>query len=134
MRARVEFTERPLEREIKTVGNVAHIYVRENIEEIQRDEGVAYTAIEYSVDVKASDKLVMSERLADEVIAYETAKESKRVRALRNQLLAESDCYMVPDRPESKAVINEWKVYREALRDLPEQEGFPFDVVFPQKP
>ena len=134
MRAIVEFAERPLDREIKTVGDVAHVYVRENIEEVQKDEGTAFTAIEYSVDMKASDKLVMSDELASEIIAYETAKKAAEVRKMRNQLLVKSDSYMLSDRPESESIISKWKTYREALRDLPEQSGFPWDVVFPEKP
>ena len=28
----------------------------------------------------------------------------------------------------------EWAEYRQALRDVPEQEGFPFNVTWPQEP
>jgi len=31
-------------------------------------------------------------------------------------------------------VPTEWQTYRQALRDLPEQEGFPQEVVWPQIP
>jgi len=34
----------------------------------------------------------------------------------------------------SEAQQNDIVVYRKALLDLPEQEGFPFDVVWPEKP
>ncbi|MGN1318898.1 MAG: phage tail assembly chaperone, partial [Lachnospirales bacterium] len=33
-----------------------------------------------------------------------------------------------------EVVNGEWAVYRQALRDIPEQEGFPFDVKFPSQP
>ena len=51
-------------------------------------------------------------------------------RKIRNHLLEETDKYMLADRPYSE----DWATYREALRELPEQEGFPFDVTFPQLP
>lgn len=31
-------------------------------------------------------------------------------------------------------ITGAWAVYRQALRDLPEQEGFPFNVTFPTPP
>lgn len=68
-------------------------------------------------------------------------------RALRNRLLDLSDKEMSLDRlglDTSSAIAflaslkqlfsSEWAVYRQALRDLPQQEGFPFDIVFPVSP
>jgi hypothetical protein len=58
------------------------------------------------------------------------------VRAERNRLLAESDWTQLADARdamgETKAA--EWDAYRQALRDIPEQEGFPENVVWPTKP
>lgn len=31
-------------------------------------------------------------------------------------------------------ITGAWAIYRQALRDLPEQEGFPFNVTFPSPP
>ena len=31
-------------------------------------------------------------------------------------------------------ITGAWAIYRQALRDLPEQEGFPFNVTFPAPP
>lgn len=31
-------------------------------------------------------------------------------------------------------ITGAWAIYRQALRDLPEQEGFPFNVTFPPPP
>lgn len=31
-------------------------------------------------------------------------------------------------------IAGAWAIYRQALRDLPEQEGFPFNVTFPAPP
>ena len=54
----------------------------------------------------------------------------------RNQLLVESDIVMLPDNYAklSEEKKTEWATYRQALRDLPEQEGFPWDITWPKKP
>lgn len=50
----------------------------------------------------------------------------------RNQLLLETDWTQLPDVPlETK---DAWASYRQALRDVPEQSGYPFDIVWPQPP
>ena len=41
------------------------------------------------------------------------------LRKKRDQLLAESDIKVLPDSPMTDSKRNEWKTYREALRDLP---------------
>lgn len=52
-------------------------------------------------------------------------------REKRNLLLSESDWTQVTDAPVDQAV---WAVYRQALRDIPQQDGFPLNVVWPEKP
>lgn len=84
-------------------------------------------------------------------------KAAEKVRAERNQLLTETDKEMAFDRLniaipnkittstllacvkgffEAMAAIKNSPMakYRKALRDIPEQEGFPYNVVFPNKP
>lgn len=68
-------------------------------------------------------------------------------RKLRNKLLDASDKEMSMDRlgldistatkfiaSLGKIFTGGWAKYRQALRDLPEQEGFPFNIVFPTPP
>jgi hypothetical protein len=58
----------------------------------------------------------------------------KGVRAKRNALLAETD-WVVPYYLErGQAVPQEWVDYRQALRDITAQEGFPYSVTWPTKP
>lgn len=74
-------------------------------------------------------------------------KKAAEVRAKRNALLEETDSTFCIDRilPENistTAFTNKLKElaqsdtakYRQALRDIPEQEGFPFKVKWPTKP
>lgn len=53
------------------------------------------------------------------------------VRFQRNQLLSESDWTQVADAPVDQAV---WATYRQALRNVPQQAGFPDNVTWPTKP
>jgi hypothetical protein len=60
---------------------------------------------------------------------YELAAQA--VRADRNIKLSASDWTQVADAPVDKAA---WTAYRQALRDMPQQEGFPTTIVWPEKP
>lgn len=54
------------------------------------------------------------------------------VKLKRNELLVESDWTQLSDVPLSNK--NEWASYRQQLRDITMQSGYPFDVVFPKPP
>lgn len=56
---------------------------------------------------------------------------AEEVRAKRNQLLAESDWTQVADAPVDQTA---WATYRQELRDITEQSGFPTDVIWPVAP
>lgn len=53
---------------------------------------------------------------------------SASVRAERKRLLQESDWTQLPDAPVDQA---RWAVYRQALRDITAQPGFPNNVTWP---
>jgi hypothetical protein len=53
------------------------------------------------------------------------------IRQQRNALLAASDWTQVADAPVDQAA---WAVYRQALRDVTTQAGFPNEVVWPVSP
>jgi len=53
------------------------------------------------------------------------------VRNERNIKLLASDWTQLPDSNVNKKL---WAQYRQALRDVPEQSGFPYDVIWPKKP
>lgn len=58
----------------------------------------------------------------------------KSVRSKRNRLLNETDKYMTLDYPISREDQDKLKEYRQALRDITKQEGFPENVIWPTKP
>lgn len=55
---------------------------------------------------------------------------AEEVRNERNQLLSQTDWMAGSDVTMSDA----WRTYRQALRDVPSQEGFPNDITWPTKP
>lgn len=61
---------------------------------------------------------------------YEYNKLAGEVREKRNQLLDETDKECLVDRKPSDEMLE----YRQELRDITKQGGFPYDVEFPVKP
>lgn len=59
---------------------------------------------------------------------------AEAVRDKRDNLIGETDYYLMPDYPSNPQNLEELKVYRQALRDVPKQEGFPRDVHWPDVP
>ena len=76
-------------------------------------------------EIQVSD--YMPTVIPDEVLAFE-------IRDRRNDLLTETDYFMQPDYPISEETRTDLKAYRQALRDITKQEGFPENVVWPEKP
>jgi hypothetical protein len=64
-------------------------------------------------------------------MAMKDAEQAQAIRQQRNQKLTESDWTQVADAPVDKAA---WATYRQALRDITAQEGFPHNVVWPTRP
>lgn len=56
---------------------------------------------------------------------------SNNVRNYRNRLLKQTDWTQTEDSPVNKA---SWKNYRQALRDITSQSGFPYEVIWPVPP
>ena len=79
------------------------------------EDGVTTTALQHETAYKAQ----------------KDAEQAKSVRATRDAKLAECDWTQVADAPVDKAV---WATYRQALRDITTQEGFPWTVEWPVAP
>jgi hypothetical protein len=66
--------------------------------------------------------------------AYKAQKDSeqaKLIRQQRNDKLKESDWTQVEDAPINKTL---WATYRQSLRDITSQEGFPWNITWPIEP
>ena len=79
------------------------------------EETPAKTALEHETEYKAS----------------KDAEQAKSVRASRDEKLKDCDWTQVADAPVDKAV---WATYRQALRDVTTQTGFPWTITWPDEP
>lgn len=68
--------------------------------------------------------------LSGTAVNLSEADAEENVRAERDRLLRETDEYALSDR----TMTSEMTSYRQALRDVPTQSGFPFSVVWPTNP
>ena len=152
---RTESNIRPEAAEIEITANgIAEVILRENITEETREGATMYQYDEYRMPVPYRDNLL--ENVQKTLDAWMTsarnaeyARLAAEVRAKRDALLAETDKEMCLDRlgltsPEgstvtawigflktiASAVFGPMAKYRQALRDIPQQEGFPYDVTF----
>lgn len=110
---RIPYEGETLEMVIQQYSPVA--YWREKSAVVQSiDTETAFGAIDYS------DEPTLEER-------------SAQMRAVRNQMLLLCDYTQLPDAPAS---INKeaWSVYRQELRDITSQAGFPDNIIWPTPP
>lgn len=130
---------------------------------MQREDGEsAWEAVSWTYESSWTDNIV--ERITEKQAAWLAeaqaeayAEAAAKVRSQRDKLLTESDAMTaldrfgmdLPDRVTATTMLTVFKEiltalwsitkgaigqYRQALRDLPEQPGFPFDVEWPDKP
>ena len=120
-------------------GGRVRVSLYANEEEIVTEDGSHYLYDRYVVEVINRPQLAayISGNL-DGWIAAAAEKEYEEVaaaaRAARNALIAATDYLFESDYPITKAKKAEWAAYRQALRDVPEQEGFPYEINWPVKP
>ena len=89
---------------------------------------------------------VMRDATPEEILQFEINKERfiqdqltisfEKKRTERNELLLKSDWIELPSSASrlSQAEIDSWLEYRQKLRDVPQQEGFPENIVWPVSP
>jgi hypothetical protein len=71
---------------------------------------------------------------AEQETAYKAAKDVEQAKSIRNsrtQMLKDSDWTQIADSTADKAA---WATYRQALRDITAQAGFPWTVTWPDAP
>lgn len=79
---------------------------------------------------------VADQSILDAELAVRLEQAMPDIRRQRNTRLQESDVYVPPDRWETytEEKKQEWKDYRQALRDFPQTVTDPTNVVWPAKP
>jgi hypothetical protein len=84
----------------------------------QVEDGVTTTAAEQEVAYKAS----------------KDAEQAKSVRASRDTKLAECDWRVIKAAETATTLDAAWATYRQALRDVTAQSGFPWTITWPDAP
>lgn len=143
-------------------GNLIEVAFFDDVNEIQEENTkmYEYSVYKYKTIYREDLESYISDNYEDYLalikdLDYQT--EASKVREKRNQLLADSDEHLLLDRlgidiPTEITASNmlsvikaffinfgeilngEWAVYRQQLRDITKQEGFPYNVKFPDKP
>jgi len=106
----------------------AKIGVIEVADPVKPDESL-FTSVE-----NPDGSYTATPRTADDIAAYNAVKDAEKansVRKIRNLKLTETDWTQVADAPVDKAI---WATYRQALRDITSQSGFPWTITWPDAP
>jgi len=70
----------------------------------------------------------------DEAKAAKDEEQAKNVRTQRTEKLRDCDWTQLDDTPMSNTQKADWAEYRQALRDVPDQAGFPWEIEWPVQP
>lgn len=70
-------------------------------------------------------------KTAEQIEAERIYMLAMEARAKRDRLIKETDFYLMPDYPAVPVGITE---YRQSLRDITDQDGFPVSIEWPAKP
>ena len=99
------------------------------VPDIPRPDDSLFTSVE-----NPDGSWTATPRTADDLAAYQASKDAeqaKSVRTSRNDKLKECDWTQITDSTADKAV---WATYRQALRDITAQAGFPWTITWPDAP
>jgi len=105
---------------------------RDGVVEINGQWFTKYIAGPVFTDYTDPDGVVHT--AAEQYEAYcfgKDAEQGKSIRDDRNKRLADCDWTQLPDAPVDRTI---WAAYREELRNVPQQEGFPWNVIWPEQP
>ena len=85
----------------------------------------------FEVITNAKTGEVIKRPYTEDEVAAAKAAQHEAARAERDTLLTASDWTQVADAPVDTTA---WATYRQALRDIPTQSGFPDNITWPQEP
>ena len=97
------------------------------METVLSDVSMPYTT-------EADYQMALSEAWQGEVTVEEVPETADEIRARRDRLLAATDWAVLPDSPLDAQSLEAVKTYRQALRDVPQQEHFPGAITWPRMP
>lgn len=108
------------------------ISVRDGIVEVNGQWFTKYIAGPVFTDYTDDEGVVHTPAEQWEAYCFQKdAEQAKAVRDDRNKRLADCDWTQLDDAPVDRTV---WAAYRQELRDVSTQPGFPWEIVWPEKP
>lgn len=114
-----------------TGGTVYQYSQRQGVEQIDGKWYTKYVLGPVFIDQVVDGVTKTATEQEAEYKAMKDAEQAKSVRQSRDAKLAECDWTQVADSPVDKAA---WATYRQALRDLTTQSGFPWTIEWPTQP
>ena len=97
----------------------------------QRPGGYSYTTYEARMALPDGAPDSAADLWAQKIKAGDFWAAAAAVRKERDQLLLAGDWAVLPDAQTERTT---WETYRQALRDVPEQAGFPYAIDWPIRP
>ena len=116
-----------------TGGTVYQYSMRQGVELIGSNWHTKYVLGPIFTDTPATET-TPAKTAAENEAAYKVIKDAEHavvVRRDRDSKLKESDWTQLADSPVNKET---WATYRQSLRDVPSQEGFPWTITWPTEP
>jgi hypothetical protein len=95
----------------------------------------AYVERDMFADYVDEDGVTVTKASQEEAYtATKNAEAATTARATRDKLIASCDWMAIKAFEGGTTVSADWATYRQALRDVSAQEGFPNDITWPEKP
>lgn len=116
-------------------GTVYQYSMRQGVEQIDGKWYTKYVLGPVFTDYTKEDGTVVT--AAEQEAEYKARKDAEQataVRADRTRRLADTDWLVIKHLERNENIPGAWEVYRQALRDITAQPGFPWTVQWPNKP
>lgn len=115
------------------------LWIKYKICTVATDETVDLQTVNVPLNKKlpytdANYAIAQAEAWRGEVTVEKVPETAEEIRARRDKLLADTDWTQTLDAPIDAATREAMRTYRQALRDMPQQEGFPADIQWPERP
>ena len=134
---KAESNVRPSNFEIENISNErCDIVLNANIEEIEEEGNTKYLYNTFRLNMCYDENI--EEEISNSFDKYlniaknnEENELAAEIRKQRDVLLNNTDWTQMTDSALNENQKERYRIYRQALRDIPEQENFPYDVVWP---
>jgi hypothetical protein len=108
------------------------VYQHSQADGVEQIDGKWYT--KYVLGPVFTDGETTAAEQEDAYKAAKDADQAKSVRQSRDDKLKETDWVVIKNLESNANIPGVWEVYRQALRDIPTQEGFPWTITWPVEP